>query len=388
MSKDSNTFGGFDILGDILTSGPDGINSVPNDPFDVSVDDPIVDPSQAQDMNDDTTNDPSNANTVVDTTNSPESVVELPDLQNSPSDTSSVQPPSSNPVNTDQSLDLTEEEPLMVQYLQENLYERYGWELKDDEKLNSIEELTGFIEDVIERSSKPKYNSPEIEQLDQYVANGGNLEKYLEQRYSGNIDVEKLDMTNTTNQSLVLREYFKRQGMSIDKIEQRLQTYDDTGILSEEATYAYDLLKKQIKKESDTLLQTQQKMRDEAESRQQKYIDSVLSNIDNRTDVRGLKINEAQKKKLKDYILKPDQSGYTGFQKTLNESVDAFIEAAYFMMDGKGLVGQLNQQATSEAAKQLKERLAAKTKRNKNISQNGDINKGDTNALALLGSSL
>lgn len=379
MSKENNTFGGFDILGDILTGSQDGS---PSDSLVGDGDDPIMDPKDnLEDNNDDPIIDPSQQ-TGEGSDSDPEGGTEGKD----DSDLKPDSEPDSN--DSDDPIDLKEEEPLLVQYLQEELYKKFGWELPEGAELKDMDSLTDFIQSIVEESSQPVFASSELQQLNDYVENGGSLETYLNQRYQGNIDVEKLDMSKTANQSLVLRELFKRQGYSLDKIERKLQVYEDTGVLKEEAEDAHDLLKNIIKKEADTLLQEQEKIQRQAQENQQKYLNDVISTIDSLDNVNGMPFTSKEKKELKDYMFKTDKDGLTQVQKDYSKSPMPFIKGAYFAMKGDSLTAKMNNKATSQAAKQLKERLAAKGKRNKNVSLEGGSSSKNYDSLSSLGTAL
>jgi len=58
--------------------------------------------------------------------------------------------------------------------------EKLGWEFdEEEEKPKTAEELIEYFQKVIEEESKPTYYSEEVEALDNFVKQGGNLKDYL-----------------------------------------------------------------------------------------------------------------------------------------------------------------------------------------------------------------
>jgi hypothetical protein len=379
---EKNTFGGFQAISDFLSSP----GSNPSDGFD----DPIVEGSSSVDLPNPDDNEP----IIPDPSQVDDNIIVPPIKPVEPTVPPTTPVTPTEPTTPVDDLDLSEEEPLIASYLQEKLYDRFGWELGADEpKLNSVDDIVEFLKTVVEESSIPTYASSEIEKLNEYVANGGKIENYLEQRYSGNLDLTNLRLNNAAEQTLVLREYFKRQGFNSNLVEKKIQKYEDTGILEDEAREAYDLLKKSVEKESQTLLEEQKKVKDANQKRQQDYYNSVVSYIESLQDVRGLPVSASDKKKLKDYMFKPSSDGETQFKRDYESSVKPFIEAAFFTMNGEALVNKMNKKASSEAVKALKSKLETKTKRNKSTDylEQDKSTKGDysffTNVSNAIGSS-
>lgn len=67
-----------------------------------------------------------------------------------------------------------------------------------------------------------------------------------------------------------------------------------------------------------------------------------------------------------DYIFKPEADGLTKYQKDYAKDNRNLIESAYFTMKGDSLIQKVKQKATSQAAKNLQDKLASKGKRVKN----------------------
>lgn len=384
--SDNNTFGGFDALGDLLAN-PDNdfVNVLPNDDTDPGTDpvvappggdlDNIVDPSSAGGNDPDPTPAPTpnpDPAPAVDPTPTPD-----PD-------------PDPTPNSDDNITDLGDYEADIADYVQNKLYEKFGWTREEGDSFENIDSVVNFLNKVVDENSKPQFANDELASLNDFVNNGGSIENYLQQRYEGNVDLEKLDVGESANQNLVLREYFKEQGYNSTAIEKRLQRYEDTGIKEDEAREAYDLLKKSRKEKSEKLLENQKKQQEALVEQQQAFYKNVVSNIEETNDIRGIPLSAGERKQLAEYIFKVGSDGKTAYQKDYESSAKNLIESAFFTMKGDKLINKMSNQATSNAARALKQKLETTTKRGKNnILENDDKGgKGDFSIFERIGQSL
>lgn len=92
-----------------------------------------------------------------------------------------------------------------------------GWELDEDEEIpQTPEELVEYFQEVIEENSVPQYASEEVEALDKFVKNGGNLKDYFQ--IDGELDLEDFEIEdNEVNQKLVIKEFLKEKGLVVSK---------------------------------------------------------------------------------------------------------------------------------------------------------------------------
>jgi hypothetical protein len=95
----------------------------------------------------------------------------------------------------------------------DSLSEKLGWDdIEDDDKPKTVEDLIDYFNDVIEENSVPQYASEEVEQLDKFVKNGGNLRDYFS--IDNEIDLDDIDLEDESNQKLVLKEFLKEKGFN------------------------------------------------------------------------------------------------------------------------------------------------------------------------------
>lgn len=251
--------------------------------------------------------------------------------------------------------------------------EKFGWEMGDDDEVPSTpEELVDYFQAVIEENSVPQYASEEVEALDNFVKNGGNLRDYFE--IDGELDLEDFSIEdNEVNQKIILKEFLKEKGYSNKQIDKKLTKYEDAGLLEDEAEDALEALKEIRENKKQQLLKDQENQAKEAARRQQEYFNSVVNEIKGMQDIRGIKIPEKDKKQLLEYIFKPDADGKTQYQKDWSKSVKNLLESAYFTMKGDTLLKAAKNEGSSDAISKFKNSLnktgvSRKTKKTDNTS--------------------
>lgn len=239
----------------------------------------------------------------------------------------------------------------------EVLSEKMGWDLTDEDEVpQTPEELVEYFQQVIEDNSVPQYASEEVEALDNFVRNGGNIRDYLQ--IDAEIDLENIDITEDEgNQKLVLREFLKEKGYNSKQIDKKLTKYEDAGLLEDEAEDALEALKEIREDKKQQLLKNQEKQAKERMVRQQQYFNSVVNEIKGMDSIRGVKIPEKEKRVLIEYIFKPDADGQTQFHKDWSKSVKNLIETAYFTKYGDQLMKAAKTEGSNAAIDKFKNSL-------------------------------
>jgi hypothetical protein len=135
--------------------------------------------------------------------------------------------------------------------------EKLNWEFEDEEeKPKNVDELINYFQNVIEENSKPEYSSEEVEALDNFVKQGGDLKKYL--TIDAELDLDDIDIEDEANQKLVVKQLLKEKGFSTKKIDKLVSRYEEAGLLEDEAQDALEDLK-EIKEEKKKQLLEEQK---------------------------------------------------------------------------------------------------------------------------------
>lgn len=252
--------------------------------------------------------------------------------------------------------DGTTSEELIVNFFN-SLSEQLGWsDVEDEDKPKTAEDLIEYFKDVIEENSVPQYASEEVEKLDEFVRNGGNLKDYFS--IDADIDLDNIEVEdNEINQKLVVKEFLKEKGFSAKQIDKKITKYEDAGILEDEAVDALEALKDIKAERKEKLLEEQQKSAREAQKQQQTFFNNVVSEIKGMDSIYGIEIPEKDKRALLEYIFKPDAEGVTKYQKDYAKSLKNLITSAYFTMKGDSLITIAKQKGKKDALDNFKNSL-------------------------------
>lgn len=240
--------------------------------------------------------------------------------------------------------------------------EANGWSVDEDERPKNVDELVDYIKNVVETNSVPEYADERIEQLDQYVKNGGKFEDFY-QTQQRTMSYDNIDIEDESNQKQVVRDYYKLQGMSDEQINRKIERYEDADMLEDEATDAVNYLKAYEEQQAQYMAQQQEAQRQSQEQQAMQFAQDLTNGINSLTNIRGISIPKEDKKALYDYITKTDADGLTAYQKEFNGNlVNNLIESAYFTMKGDALLGEANRNGQTSAANKLRNMLRHQTK--------------------------
>lgn len=246
----------------------------------------------------------------------------------------------------------------------DSLAQQLGWDdVEDDEKPKTAEDLIDYFKEVIEENSTPNYSSEEVEKLDEFVRNGGNLKDYFS--IDADIDLTDIEVEdNEINQKIVVKELLKEKGYSAKSIEKKLTKYEEAGILEDEAIDALEELREIKDKKKEQLLVNQQKQAEEAQRQQQEFFENVVTEIKGMNSIYGVEVPEKDKRALLEYIFKADANGVTRYQKDYAKSLKNLITSAYFTMKGDSLIDIAKKKGKRDAIDTFKSSLT----KNKGIS--------------------
>ena len=271
-------------------------------------------------------------------------------------DDDDVIPTNTEPTVPTEDEDSDEEPTETVTALFDAIAEELNWTMdEEDKKPTNVEDLVAYFKDVIEENSVPVYANDEVKEIDEFVRNGGKLQDYF--KAIAPVEYESIDITREDNQKKVLKEYLKTQGYNDTRIDRKLERYEDAGVLEEEAEEALEFLKDASSKNKERLLEEQETFARQQREEQQKYIDSVVKEINGITEIRGIKIPKEDKARLAEYMFKPDSSGQTQYVKDFVKDPKNVIGAAYFTMKGDALLGAAKNEGNTKAMQRLKNSL-------------------------------
>lgn len=275
-------------------------------------------------------------------------------------------------------INFDDNETQMVTNFFDVIAEKLEWtDVTDEEKPKNVEDLINYFSKVIEEDSKPQYASEEIEALDNYVKQGGDLAKYLQ--IDAELDLDEIDLDDETNQKLVVKSLLREKGFNEKQIDKKISKYIDAGLLEDEAQDAIEDLKEIKEQKKEQLLAEQKRVYEQYRQRQQDFCDNVVTEIKNLKNIRGIAIPEKDKKVLMDYILKPDSDGKTKYQKDYAKGgVKNLIESAYFTMNADKLINAAKREGNNTAINKFKDSLKNTTVNSKSRNTSGRDSNSDT----------
>lgn len=283
-------------------------------------------------------------------------------------------------------IESTGEEEVIVGFF-DSLASQLGWEdVEDDEKPKTAEDLIEYFKEVIEENSTPQYASEEVQKLNEFVRNGGDLKDYY--NIDADLDLDDIEIEdNEMNQKLIIKEFLKEKGFSSKQIEKKLTKYDEAGLLEDEATDALEALREIREDHKEQLLANQQKQAEQAEKQQQEFFTNVVSEIKGMNSIYGIDIPEKDKRALLEYIFKPDANGVTKYQKDYAKSLKNLITSAYFTMKGDSLIDIAKKKGKKDAIDTFKSSLTknkgVNTKSKRQVINNNDSSVWDVFARQL-----
>lgn len=385
--KTKNTIpSGFeDILGNIYSNAEKGEGVTNIDELDVK-DDPVVEledkneppVNKTEDGNADDQNEPQNKedlNAKDDDSVIPEDVINNVDDKNPPANAD------------DDDTDPTEADVIEAQQvglLFDAVGQSLGWnmaDIKEDERPLTVDDLTNYLVEVVNQNSVPQYADERVQQLDEYVKQGGKFEDFYARQQEA-ISFENLNMDDESNQKAVVRELLKYNGYTDEQINSKIARYEDADMLAEESEDALDRLKTIRQHEIEEEAKRQEAYAKQQEQQQRAFFTQVTNDINTLTNIRGIAIPKEDRKALFDYIFKVDQNGVTQYSKDFNKNLSKnLIESAYFTMKADALISNAKANGESSAAEKLRKMLRHSTKNHSRYNAD-DKQKSATDLLA------
>ena len=364
--KKKNPLGQFeDALNQLGFGGQEGGSSVtdidtvdshvgePNDDID-NLDNPDGDQPTEDNKDNKNTEDP---NAHDDDTQVPENVI-----NNTSNPTEQVDEQGEEDVEDDTTDEQNPNEAEQIGAFFDAFAEANGWSVTEDEKPKNVDELIGYITDVVEQNSTPQYADDRIAQLDQYVKNGGRFEDFY-QTQQRSISYDNVDLEDESNQKAVVRDYYRLEGMNDEQINRKIERYEDADMLEDEATDAVSYLKAYEAQQAEYMAQQQEAQMKAQQQQAAQFAEDLTNGINGLTNIRGIAIPVEDKKALYDYITKTDADGLTQYQKEFNSNlVNNLIESAYFTMKGDALLGEAQRNGQTSAASKLRNMLRHQSK--------------------------
>jgi hypothetical protein len=266
---------------------------------------------------------------------------------------------------TNESNDDFSYKPLIERWAEKGLAEFDEEEFKDedfsqDEVLDKIQERT-----LNKRFEKKLETYPEkLKKAIEWVENGGDIEQFYDYYYNNAryADIE-MSAEDTELQKAILTDYLRNQGETDeDRIKTKVEKYELSGILQDEASDALDKLKKLEAKQEEEQTKSQKAKAEEERLKQIEEMNTLKKTVMEAEDIAGFKITPKIKEQLWNHITKPvDKSGKTKLQIN-NETKGMKAKLLYAYLDMLDFdVTKLEKQVKSKVTSDLRSKLGKYT---------------------------
>lgn len=350
--EEKSTLGGFEAILDNFIPNKDGglrdplkVEEPKADPFDEPVDD--------EELN----NIKNSVDPVAQKVKAKTSNTEEPNQTEEPLD---PEQNTTRPVGrpkSQETIDAENAETQVVSDFFDAFAEKLGWEFDEDEtRPKTVDEMIDYFKDVVEENSVPEYANEEMAALDEFVKQGGDIRDYFYIDKAINLDT--IDLDDTNNQKAVVQNLLQAKGFSQAQIDKKIAKYEKSGILADEAEDAINDLREIKQQQKEQLLAQQKEQYAQQMEQQQRFYNTVVSEIKGLQNIRGIAVPEKDKRVLIDYILKPEADGRTRYQKDYAAGgVKNLIESAYFTMNADKLLEAAKRQGNNSAIDRFKRSL-------------------------------
>jgi len=201
---------------------------------------------------------------------------------------------------------------------------------------------------------KESIEDSELKQALEFYEKGGKFDEYL--NLKNQINYEEVGLEEELNQKTMIQHYLINQGITDNKkIQDKIEKYEDAGILKEEAETAQEYLAKVQKEKKERLIKEQNQKAEQEEQRRKEEADQFKEEVLNLNKIGEFEITKNEAKKLYDYITKPVKNGKT--QNELDHDQETQLKIAYFKMKNFKLGDKVKKQVSNKSVKEIKEAL-------------------------------
>lgn len=370
MAKKNTTPTPFDDLLNSVYGNEGNMSKTTNmdaqDTFtDVVEDDDKPADKPAEDNSADDTN-PSNTND--DDSEIPQDVLDR--MDGKPKDEPIQEPANATVDNTEDVQELSDadvHEAQQVGLLFDAIGESFGWnmdDVKEEDRPLTVDDLTHYMREVVQQNSVPQYADERIQQLDEYVKNGGKFEDFYGKQQQS-LSYDNMDMEDEDNQKAIVSELLRYSGYTDDQIKNKISRYEDADMLEEESADALDRLKQIKQHELEMAQQQQAEYLQQQEEQSKQFYNDCMNQIKSLSSIRGVQIPKEDRAKLADYIFNVDQNGISKFQRDYNNQenfINNLLTTAYITMKGDSFISTAKRDGESSATEKLRKMLRHQAK--------------------------
>lgn len=245
--------------------------------------------------------------------------------------------------------------------------ESFGWnmdDVKEEDRPLTVDDLTHYMREVVQQNSVPQYADERIQQLDEYVKNGGKFEDFYGKQQQS-LSYDNMDMEDEDNQKAIVSELLRYSGYTDDQIKNKISRYEDADMLEEESADALDRLKQIKQHELEVAQQQQAAYLQQQEEQSKQFYNDCMNQIKSLSSIRGVQIPKEDRAKLADYIFNVDQDGVSKFQRDYNNQenfINNLLTTAYITMKGDSFISTAKRDGESSATEKLRKMLRHQAK--------------------------
>lgn len=245
--------------------------------------------------------------------------------------------------------------------------ESFGWnmdDVKEEDRPLTVDDLTHYMREVVQQNSVPQYADERIQQLDEYVKNGGKFEDFYGKQQQS-LSYDNMDMEDEDNQKAIVSELLRYSGYTDDQIKNKISRYEDADMLEEESADALDRLKQIKQHELEVAQQQQAAYLQQQEEQSKQFYNDCMNQIKSLSSIRGVQIPKEDRAKLADYIFNADQDGVSKFQRDYNNQenfINNLLTTAYITMKGDSFISTAKRDGESSATEKLRKMLRHQAK--------------------------
>lgn len=233
-----------------------------------------------------------------------------------------------------------------------------------EKKIESEDDLANAVATEIEGGIESYKQSlgGEAQKFIEYLERGGDPANYIQKKATFNYlkTTDEQIKADVNLQKNVIKDLLTRQGYDFEEIKDKLNDYEESGILEKESLRALKQVKNQDLAADTGLIEAQKQEQARRQEAYQGYLKNISDMIDKKTEIAGFQIIDKQKKPFYDYITKANSEvngqPATQMQADMATDPDGQLKMAWFYFN-KFDMTKFKKQADSKAASRLRETL-------------------------------
>ena len=229
----------------------------------------------------------------------------------------------------------------------------------DYENIKTPEDMVKAVDEIVKSKSKPVYANEISEEFDAFLRDGGDPLEFMREFVGDNNN--SIPTTQEEKEEIV-RAVLKDSGYSDRQIDRKIDSFIESDTLDEELNDALDILKRKNAKNVEETIKEKRRAEAESIEANKRMLNDISSYIDNMTTIRDIPVTKEQAKNLKDYLLKFDKDGMTGYQRDFGKTVANIVESAFFTQNKASLLKAAQSKGSSDAMSKLKSVLKTNNK--------------------------